>query len=220
MFLRLRVVSGKDEVEKMSIYKQAMGSDFNRLHPMLQQRYDLTDGTIFKASGFMTEIRGGPKWLYPLFRAGIRWKLLFPENGENIPFTIKNSAFVGDTGNSQVHWERIFHFGKKRRYFNALMRLDAKRLVIEDYLGEPRLFYSDLAFHVADDGHLTIQSLGQRLVLGKIEIPLPKVFQGLATVTEKYDDERRLYQIQVTVRNPMIGTVFSYEGTFSTNVEP
>jgi len=51
----------------------------------------------------------------------------------------------------------------------------------------------------------------------KIEIPLPRLFQGLATVIERYDDEQELYQIHVTVRNPLIGRVFSYEGTFSTN---
>ena len=52
--------------------------------------------------------------------------------------------------NSQIYWERIFHFGNKKRYFNALMSLDAKRLVIKDYLGDPPLFYSDLAFIVTE----------------------------------------------------------------------
>lgn len=203
----------------MSIYKQVMGSDFKRLHPMLQQRYDLQEGTVLRASGIMKEIHGGPKWLYPLFWIGIRWKLLFPEHGKNIPFTIQNRAFVGDYGVSQVYWERIFHFGKKKRYFNALMSLDAKRKIIQDYLGEPHLVYSDLAFHVDDDGFLTIESLGQRIVLGKIEIPLPRLFQGLATVREKYDEEQRLFHIDVTVRNPLIGKVFAYEGTFAADVE-
>lgn len=203
----------------MSIYKHVMGDDFHRLHPKLQERYDLPEGTVFRASGIMKEIQGGPKWLSPLFWIGIRWKLLFPEHGKDIPFTIQNRAIVGNHGESQVHWERIFNFGKKRRFFNALMSLDAKRLIIRDYLGEPHLFYSDLAFLVDDDGSLTIQSLGQRLVLRKIEIPLPRLFQGLATVREKYDDEQRLYHIDVTVRNPLIGIVFAYEGTFSANDE-
>ena len=199
----------------MSIYRKVMGSDFSRLHPMLQKRYDFPEGTVFKASGTMNEIRGGPKWLYPIFRAGVKWKLLFPEHGKDIPFTIKNTAFVGKNDEHQIYWERIFHFGDKKRYFNALMSLDAERLVIKDYLGDPPLLYSDLAFIVTEEGHLTIKSLNQRFVLGKIEIPLPKLFQGLATVTEKYDEARKLYEIYVTVKNPLIGTVFSYEGEFS-----
>lgn len=198
----------------MSIFKKVMGPDFTRLHPMLQKRYNLTEGMVFKASGIMNEIKGGPKWLYPIFRAGVRWKLLFPEHGKSIPFSIINRAFISNDGQSKVHWERIFHFGRKKRYFNALMSLDAERLVIQDYLGEPALLYSDLALTVTDEGHLTIESLGQRLVLGKVEIPLPKVFQGLATVTEKYNEEKAVYEITVTVKNPLIGVIFAYEGVF------
>lgn len=199
----------------MSIYRKVLADDFKQLHPMLQKRYDISTGAIFKASGTMYEIKGGPKWLYPLFWLGVRWKLLFPEQGKDIPFTITNRAFIGDNGEGQIHWERIFHFGNKKRYFNALMSLDDKRLVIKDYLGEPHLFYSDLDFIVTDQGSLTIESLGQRLVLGKIEIPLPRIFQGLATVTETYDEHLDMYRIQVTVQNPLIGPVFSYKGVFS-----
>lgn len=199
----------------MSIYKKMLGSHFNRLHPMLQSRYDLPEGAAFRATGIMKEIKGGPKWLYPLFLVGIQWKLLFPEHGKNIPFTIKNHAFIGDTGESQVHWERTFHFDNKKRYFNALMSLDEKHLIIQDYLGEPHLLYADLVFHVTAEGSLIIHSQKQRLVLGMVEIPLPRIFQGLATVIERYDDEQELYHIHVTVRNPLIGRIFSYEGTFS-----
>ena len=219
MFLRREAVNEKGEVDFMSIFRNVLGDNFNRLHPMLQKRYDLPIGTVFRASGVMKEIGGGRKWLYPIFKIGVRWKLLFPERGINIPFTITNKAFVGENGESQVHWERVFQFGKTVRYFNALMSFDAKRLVIKDYLGEPHLLYADLDFQVATDGSLTITSLGQRLVLGRFEIPLPRIIQGLATVTERFDDERGLYLIHVTVRNPLIGIVFSYEGEFSADVD-
>ncbi|MHC8516099.1 DUF4166 domain-containing protein [Sporosarcina sp. ITBMC105] len=198
----------------MSIYKHLLGDDFTKLHPMLQKRYHIEPDTPFHGKGTMTAITGGPNWLYPLFKLGVGWKLLFPERGTNIPFTITNSARFGANGEAQIHWERVFHFGSTRRYFNALMSLDRKRGIIKDYLGEPALLYADLAFIVKDDGALTIQSLQQRLVLGKLEIPLPRLLQGLATVTESYDEEQEMYRIAVTVRNPLIGNLFSYEGEF------
>lgn len=201
----------------LSIYKQVLGEDFTRLHPMLQKRYEFAGGSSFEAAGMMKEIKGGPKWLYPLFRLGVNWKLLFPERGTNIPFSINNTACIGDNGESQIHWERIFHFDTKKRYFNALMSLDETRLVIKDYLGEPPLVYSDLALDVSDDGSLTIHSLNQRIVLGKTEVPLPKLFHGLATVTERYDEAKDVFCISVHVRNPLIGHVFSYEGEFVQN---
>ncbi|REB07458.1 DUF4166 domain-containing protein [Sporosarcina sp. BI001-red] len=197
----------------MSIYRKALADDFFRLHPMLQKRYAF-DNPVFQASGTMHRISGGPKCLLPLFRLGARRKFVFPESGTDISFTIVNSSFTNSAGGEQVHWERKFSFPKKIRYFNALMSLDEQRMVVKDYLGEPPLFYSDLQFTVLDGGAMRIQSLNQRLILGRIEIPLPKLLQGLATVVESYDEVRRVFQIHVYVKNPLIGKVLSYEGEF------
>lgn len=140
--------------------------------------------------------------------------MLFPEHGKNIHFTITNTPRIGANGERQIHWERIFYFKEKKRFFNALMSLDMERNIIKDYLGEPSLVYSDLMFFTTDGGALQILSKKQRLVLGKLEIPLPKFLQGLATVTENYNEKIHAYQIKVNVKNPLIGTVFAYEGEF------
>ncbi|PLR69027.1 DUF4166 domain-containing protein [Bacillus sp. UMB0893] len=195
----------------MSIYRIVLGEQFILLHPMLQKRYEFP----FKASGVMKTINGGPKWLYPFFLAGVRFKLLFPEHGENIPFSIHNTLRTGVNGEEQVHWERVFHFNNKKRYFNALMSMDSKEGMIKDYLGEPKLFYSDLSFTAGDQGQLIITSKKQRLLVGKLEIPMPKWLQGLATVRESYNEKRDVFQIKVDVYNPIIGNVFSYEGEFT-----
>jgi len=207
----------RERDEEMSIYKKVLVQQFDQLHPMLQKRYEFTTGAPLKATGIMKFIKGGPKVLYPLFWLGTKCKLLFPEHGVNIPFKITNTPKIGPNGEEQIHWERIFYFGKKRRYFNALMSFDSERNVIKDYLGEPSYLYSDLVFHVSTDGALKITSKKQRLVLGKVEIPLPKLFQGLATVTEKYCEEKGVYQITVDVRNPLIGQLFAYKGEFKPN---
>ncbi len=201
----------------MSIYKKVLGQQYYKLHPMLQKRYEFSNHAPFQATGVMKTINVGPKFLYPLLWLGTKCKLLFPEHGMNVPFKITNTPLVGKNGEEQIHWERIFYFGTKKRYFNALMSFDSKRNIIKDYLGEPSLLYSDLVFTVSSEGDLKIESSKQRFVLGKIEIPLPKLFQGLATVTEKYNEEKGVFQISVDVRNPLIGLIFSYEGEFNPN---
>ncbi|WP_277674088.1 DUF4166 domain-containing protein [Piscibacillus halophilus] len=195
----------------MSIYKQVLGEDFHQLHPMLQKRYEMMGERPIRGEGVMTEIQGGPKLLKPLMKLGMKRKLLFPESGEDVPFTIINSP---RGKRKQIHWERQFHFPNNTRYFNALMSLNEESLVIEDYLGEPALVYSDLIFKV-DSGALTIRSHKQRLVLGKIEIPLPRWFQGLAVVKESYHDQSKKFEIAVQVRNPLMGQIFSYKGEFT-----
>ena len=199
----------------MSVFKKVLDKEFYRLHPMLQKRYEFLDDRPFQAEGVMKRIKVGPKFLYPLFWLGIKRKLLFPEYGTNIPFKLLNTPLVGANGEEQIHWERVFYFGEKTRYFNALMSFDSKRRLIKDYLGEPSILYSDLVFIVSSEGFLKIVSSKQRLVLGNLELPLPKIFQGLATITEKYCEEKGVFQISVNVRNPLIGHIFSYEGEFN-----
>lgn len=198
----------------MSIYTAAMGDSFQRLHPMLQKRYSFSPDFPFRASGTMHVIKGGARWMNPFFKLGTRWKLLFPERGNNIPFTILNEASIYPQ--QHVYWKRAFSFPTGVRYFNATMSFDEKRGIVKDYLGEPPLLYSDLTFTATEDGALFIHSLNQRLVLGKIELPLPKAFQGIATVYEAFNEEKRVFEISVNVRNPLLGTIFSYEGEFVT----
>ena len=116
----------------MALIEKVMGREFYRLHPMIQKRYNLPAGTVFKASGIMHEIKGGPKWLYPLFRIGVKWKLLFPERGNSIPFSITNTSYVTDDGESHVHGERIFYFRNKKRYVNALMSREEAQQGMKD----------------------------------------------------------------------------------------
>ena len=198
----------------MSIYKEILGEQFEKLQPMLQKRYAFHEGKPFKATGIMKKISGGPRWLLPFFLLGTRYKFLFPEQGENIPFKIINTTRIGPNGDDQIHWERTFQFPQKRRYFNALMSLDSTKEVVKDYLGEPSLFYSELIFIVSEQGHLQIRSGKQRFVLGSIEIPLPRIFQGIVRVEEYYIEESDVFSIHVIITNPLIGTLFEYKGEF------
>ena len=95
-----KVVSKRDKGIFMSIYKQVMGDDFFRLQPMLQKRYEFFDEVPFQATGIMKKIQGGPKYLFPFFWLGVKWKLLFPERGNDIPFTIRNTPLIGGNGDS------------------------------------------------------------------------------------------------------------------------
>lgn len=202
----------------MTIYKQALGEEFKRLHNKLQERYELPTGTTFRAVGVMREISGGPNWLSPFFTLAVKRKFLFPESGRNIPFTIVNHSFIDEGGNQKVHWERTFFFGNRKRHFNALMSLSNEK-VIEDYLGEPALFYSDLICSVEKNSGMKIVSGKQRFMIGKWTLPLPRLLQGIVEVFEGYDEEREMYKIQVTIRNPLLGRLFFYEGEFREDVD-
>ncbi|MFC0186786.1 DUF4166 domain-containing protein [Fictibacillus aquaticus] len=198
----------------MTIYKTLLGSDFYKLHPNLQSRYALPVGESFYGKGTMLRIKNGGSWLKPFLTLAARWKFLFPEAGENVPFTIKNTCRQLPDGRDEVYWERTFYFENKTRHFNAFMTIDSKRNIVRDYLGEPSFFYSDLKFQVTSEGRLQIRSGAQRFVIGSFEIPIPQFLEGVVAVEEGYDDTREVFTISVDIRNRIAGRLMAYEGEF------
>ncbi|KPB05997.1 DUF4166 domain-containing protein [Bacillus sp. CHD6a] len=198
----------------MTIYQELLGEDFQRLHPKLQDRYALPMDKPFYGVGTMLKMKTGSSWLKPFLTLSTRWQFLFPESGNDVPFTIKNTCRSLPSGETEIYWERTFHFEKISRNFNAYMTMDPKRNVVKDYLGEPHLFYSDLKMSVTPKGRMQIRSGSQRFLVGKREIPIPRLLEGVVAVEEGYDDVREVFTIQVEIRNRMVGRVMAYEGEF------
>jgi hypothetical protein len=198
----------------VTIYQDLLGGDFQRLHPKLQARYTLPIGKPFYGVGTMSKIETGATWLNPFLKLATRWQFLFPENGKDVPFTIKNTCRSLPTGEAEIYWERTFYFEEVTRHFNAFMTIDTKRRVVKDYLGEPSLFYSDLKFAVTPEGRMHIRSGPQRVVMGNLEIPILRLLEGVVTVEEGYDDAREVFTIQVDIRNRIVGKLMAYEGEF------
>ncbi|WP_339176095.1 DUF4166 domain-containing protein [Solibacillus sp. FSL R5-0691] len=197
------------------IYETLLAEDFTRLHPKLQERYRLPLGQPFHAQGTMQVIHSGPRLLRPMYKFFTKTDFLFPESGEEIPFTITNTARMNNEKDAEVYWERTFYFPMATRKFNATMTVDLERQIVKDYLGDPSLFYSDLKMDVTKDGSLMIRSAEQRAVFGRKEVGLPKKLTGRVVVTEGYDDVLDVYTIHVSIYNDFIGRMMMYAGQFT-----
>lgn len=204
----------------MSIYKKVLAEDFDRLQPMLQRRYTLHADQVFQAQGVMRKIQCGKKWLYPFLLLSTKWNFLFPEQGHDIPFELINRVTVDLDGKEEVFWDRVFQFPKVTRHFQARMTIDQEIGRVKDYLGSPSLFYSDLFFRVSEQGELSIRSGKQRVVVGKVEIPIPKQLSAQVSVTEAFDEEKEAFTITVNISNHLIGTILRYEGEFRERKNP
>ena len=93
-----------------SIYQRVLGADFHRLHPQIQRRFGFSssDGIASIGSGVMDEIWKGRFYTQPFLHVGSWRRIMFPETGRNIPFTIENYAFVDQFGRETVSWIRTF----------------------------------------------------------------------------------------------------------------
>lgn len=198
-----------------SIYQRVLGKDFERLHPKIQERFGLssTDGIAMVGTGTMEEVWHGPVYTLPFLYVGAWRRIMFPEQGRDIPFTIENYAFVDPLGRETVTWVRTFHAKKKRR-FDAYMIYSEERDCIVDYLGSHQHLAVDLEMTVAANGGLQLRSLAQRFYEGPLAFSFPMALSGYAEVMEWFDEREDCFRIQVEVRNRWWGRLFGYRGRF------
>ena len=197
-----------------NMYERLLGDTYKNLHPELQKRYAITEENSFIGEGKMDGIYGGSFFVKFILKIASKFRMFFSERGEEIPFTIQNIAERDEYGQELVRWNRTFYFHNKKRYFNAVMQLDENENEIVDYFGEPHLLVSTLNFYIDELGAMHISPKKQWLYMFGRKISLPKLLYGEANIVESYDETLQCFRIHVQVRNPLIGSLFSYKGTF------
>lgn len=199
----------------MSIYRRALGSDFGRLHPQMQKRFGFSsrDQVACVGAGIMDKIWHGPLYTLPFLYIGTWRRIMFPQSGQNVPFTIENYAYLDRFNRETVTWVRTFELGKPRR-FDATMIYSEKRGKIVDYLGSHQHLAVDIDLTVTERGGIKLRSGEQRFYEGIIGFRFPMIFSGLADVEEWFDDVIGKFRIRVEVHNRAWGPLFGYEGAF------
>jgi hypothetical protein len=199
-----------------SIYQQVLGSDFARLHPQIQRRFGLSsrDGLAAVGTGTMDDVWRGPAYTVPFLLVGSWRRIMFPERGRQVPFTIENYAFVDPFGRETVTWIRTFEVHKRRRFDAYMINASGRRCIV-DYLGTHQHLAVDLQLSVDERGGLRLRSGEQRFYEGPLAFRFPLLFSGVADVCEWYDDADRRFHIDVNVSNRRWGPLFGYRGSFA-----
>lgn len=200
-----------------SIFQEALGHDFDRLHPQMQWRFGFssTDNVCHLGRGVMAEVWRGGWWTLPFLLLGSTRRVLFPSRGCNVPFTIENYAYVDDFGRETVTFARRFRMKRRVRAFDATMIMSDRRGTIVDYLGNHQHLAVVLHCSVDEDGALCLRSSAQRFYEGLIGFRFPLSFSGVAYVREWWDDRTQRFNIDVDVRNRYFGRLFGYRGSFT-----
>lgn len=205
-----------------SIFAAALGPDFDRLHPMMQRRFDvsLAGGYACVGTGVMTRIRRGPWWTVPFLQIGRLRNILVPDTGDHVPFTIENHAYRDPFGRETVTFVRKYRTGRRPARFDATMVLDPARGTVVDYLGTHQHLAVDLDLAVTADGALHLRSGAQRFYEGPIAFRFPMLASGYADLTEWFDETIDAYRVRLRVTNRRFGFLFGYEGTFTCDFPP
>jgi hypothetical protein len=199
-----------------SIYQLALGSNFNRLHPRIQQRFGLcsADRVASIGEGVMEELWRGRPYTVPFLYIGAWRRIMFPDHGKDIPFRVENYAYVDGFGRETVTWVRTFEINGRPRRFDAYMIFSQERRKIVDYLGTHQHLAVDIDLSVDERGGLRLLSGEQRFYEHWVGFRFPMVFSGIADVREWYDDKEARFHIDVSVTNRRWGRLFGYRGWF------
>lgn len=204
-----------------SIYQKVLGPDFERLHPQIQKRFGFSsaDHLASIGTGVMDELWHGKFYTLPFLYIGAWRRIMFPERGINVPFTIQNYAYQDSLGRETVTWIRTFQTRRIRR-FDAYMIHSEQRGKIVDYLGTHQHLAVDIDMSVDERGGLRLRSGDQRFYEGYLAFRFPLFFSGIADVCEWYDDTIQKFRIEVRVTNRFWGPLFGYRGTFTVEWKP
>lgn len=195
------------------MYQRALGAEFSALDPRLQKYFGpIPHGWVGRGSGLYSVAGSRYRLLRPAL-ALFAWRhTLFPEFGQNVPFTITNTPGP-DGGLSAV---RTFRFPHRTRVMEDTMTVLNGEL--HDRLGKRRGL--DVAIQLSvTSGELRMKSTGLAVQLGRTRIPLPPVAtMTLDERTEPADPTRQHVDVRITT--PIFGEVFRYTGTFTYQLVP
>jgi Domain of unknown function (DUF4166) len=162
--LRLRFPDGRTMPQKTypvmrSIYEQSLGEKFKLLHPRIQQRFGFSskDRCASVGSGIMDRIWRGRFFTLPFLYAGSWRRIMFPESGTAVPFSISNYAYSDPFGRETVTWIRTFETRHPRR-FDAYMIFSKERGCVVDYLGTHQHLAADIHLSADERGGLRLRS--------------------------------------------------------------
>jgi hypothetical protein len=198
-----------------SIYEIALGDEFKLLHPQIQKRFGFksSDQLACIGTGVMEKIWHGAFYTMPFLYIGSWRKIMFPEQGKSVPFTIQNYAYKDQYDRETVTWIRTFETTVPRR-FDAYMIFSHSRNRIVDYLGTHQHLAVDIDLSVDARGGLCLRSGSQRFYERIIGFTFPLLFSGIAEVCEWYEEADKKFHIEVNVSNKVWGPLFGYRGSF------
>ncbi len=192
-----------------SVYDQVLGDRIEQLDPRLRDYFGSPGaGAVGRGEGVYELAGSRHRWLWP----GLAWlawrRVLFPEYGHGIPFTIVNTHAEGT-----LSARREFAFPRRTRVMED--RMTVVDGALHDRLGRSGGLEVEFALDVIDRG-LRMRSLRQWLHLGPVRFRMPglvRVTLAETAVNGQHGVDTQRVDVRMTA--PVLGEVFRYAGSFS-----
>lgn len=199
-----------------SVFLAALGSEAARLHPNVL-RYvtgPAEPGVIGVGEGVFDIAGSRLGRLNLLARPVVGPDLLVTTHERDVPFTVRNTPVPDERGVGELRAIRTFEFRGGPQSFVDILRPGAAPGTLQNILGRARRVELELECGVTPEGFLSLRSRRAWLRLLGMHIPLPGILSVRADVVDGYDEATGRQTIHATVKNPIMGTVLEYRGSF------
>ena len=192
------------------VLKQALKEDWDALAPVIRAHYGLAPFTTqqVRLQGKMHHVSHSPlaNLLIPFARlAGA----LIPYQGHDVPVHVVNRSL---SNRPNYYWERVFFFPGRRPFeFASSMVFTGDHEITE---------YTRFGFGIrlglsVNRGGLIERDRGYVLTIGRISIHLPlNLTMGWVSIEERPVSATE-FDMEMTLRHPLFGQTFAYDGTFA-----
>lgn len=196
------------------VYEYALGDAADDLHPNVRERYALGPDDAFATVGRgLMDITRGAVALPVLYAMPAR-NLLFPESGEEVPFSVTTVGWRDPAGYEALTTRRSFEFDGTLRQFDSTTVWDADRERLFDFLGTGGHVVSELRPRV-EDGVLVVEGGKQWTRVGGRYLPTPGPLGVDVTVRDRYDETDERFHVTATVESDLVGHILGYRGSFT-----
>ena len=202
-----------------SVFLEAMGSQAELLHPKVREYAEGPGGVegergvvvgegVFRVAGS----RFGR--LNLIARPFVGPELLMTRYGHDVPFFVRNEQSLTPDGATKLTATRVFCFeGGEQRFVDELF-VGPDRGTLTNVLGGAGRVELRLRCSATDRGELVLWSERAWLRLAGLRLRLPSFASVSVHVLHGYDERGGLQTVAARVRNPLLGTVLEYEGSF------
>ena len=195
-----------------SPYRVVLGAAFDDLHPRLRTYFDaIPPGGVGEGRGVFDTVGTRRRWLWPALALLGRSHVVFPVWEREVPFTVENLPAADAAGAPVVRALRVFRLRGGLR--TMVDEISADRGVIVDTLGRPYRVSARFDAAVVRGG-LTLTSTSVAFLLGSKRIRIPGPLAPRVILTERFDDDRGVQVVSITLHQPLIGRVYEYAGSF------
>jgi hypothetical protein len=194
--------------QKHAPIRQALGTQWPKLAPVIRRHYDLpphTD-TRLEVEGTM-EVELSPVGRLFIL-AGRLFDALVPYKGRDIPVTVRNWS---QTDSGAMFWHRTFRYpGKGPVIFRSRMEYAG-----DDEIVEYVKYGLGIRMRLSAEGEtLRFDSRGYQWDLGPLTLPIPDwLLLGTAVIREIPVSEQAL-EVVFEINHPLWGRTFGYSGRF------